>query len=99
MENEQGVTVLETDIQMGVQFLSLALELSLPLRTSGARLSTAESERFLPDLGFDAVKRIALRVGQSLDNAVVFMERGNACGGCQLGHELGNLLNPQVAIC
>jgi hypothetical protein len=36
-----------------VQLLSFALELSLPLRTSGACLSTSESEGFLPYLGFD----------------------------------------------
>lgn len=99
MKDQQRVRVAERHIEVRVQLLGFALELALPFRAGGAGLATAEAEGFLPHLGFDPVQRVAGGVGQALDDAVVLVERGDRGGRGQLAHELGHLLDPQVAIC
>jgi len=42
MEDEQGVGIAERDIEMGVEFLGLALELALPFGAGAAGLATSE---------------------------------------------------------
>jgi len=98
MEDEQGVGIAERDIEMGVEFLGLALELALPFGAGAAGLATSESEWFLPDARFDPMEGVALGVGQSLNDAVVFVEGGDGGGWRELGDKLRDLLDPEVGV-
>jgi hypothetical protein len=60
VEDQKRVAVSEGDIQMGVEFLGLGLELALPLRACGACLPASETEGFLPDSRLDAMECVAL---------------------------------------